>query len=94
MWCCPIVGSQFFDDRQKNGPTCCTVSVLTPRRTPESDSPNPWGSIEHRLRTTVLEGVLDEGTIDRTRVQSQNMNVITASNDSEDNTNVGTVFAW
>ena len=23
-------------------------------RTPETDSPNPWGSIEPRLRTTVL----------------------------------------
>ena len=25
------------------------------RRTPETDSPNPWGSIEPRLRTTALE---------------------------------------
>src|SRR6218665_3551806 len=23
-------------------------------RSPEADSPNPWGSVEHRLRTTAL----------------------------------------
>jgi len=44
MVCWQNFGSQFFYDRQK-GPT----SLVWPL-------PNPWGSIEPRLRTTALKG--------------------------------------
>ena len=45
----------------KNDPTLLVWTglycvCLDPCRTPESDSTNPWGSIEPRLRTTVLNG--------------------------------------
>ena len=38
-------------------PVC--VCVCDPRRTPETDSPNPWGSIEPRLGTTVLSSLAE-----------------------------------
>ena len=35
--------------------TQCVCVCLDLRRTPETDSPNPWDSIEPRLRTTTLD---------------------------------------
>ena len=40
-----------------------SVVCLDLRRTPETDSPNPWGSIEPRFRTT------DLGAIDGTHIE-------------------------
>ena len=47
----------FFTFSAKNGIVENSLRILDLCRTPETDSMNPWGSIEPRLRTIGMDGL-------------------------------------
>ena len=49
-----------------------SLRILDLCRTPETDSTNPWGSIEPRLRTTTLVGMLSPIVIKQLVIKDNN----------------------